>query len=110
MLALALGISANLNIIIYGLLHLAEDVGELLGQNGLYLQDPKGCDRIVPYRNPQCLSFSDLDTVMTTIGGPDVPETIEYASDSLDFLSGFESGEKLKEAEQPAAVRTRLLK
>lgn len=47
--------SKFLGVIIYGPRCRLNDVGDFMTQAGCYLDDPVGCDRNVPYMNPQCI-------------------------------------------------------
>jgi len=102
--------NATLSVIVYGVLSLSDAVGDLFGQNGLYLQDPVGCDRSIRYANPHRLSFLDQEDLWTSIAQPNAPEPVEYVTNLVDFFSGFESGFDLHETKAAPAVRTSLLK
>jgi len=101
--------SAHLSTIIYGPLDLFEDVGKSVEECNMYLQDPRGCDRNVKYRNPHRLSGLDPDVPMTL---DLVQLTISYekAQSPVDLLAGLESDEFLSETEAPSALRTALHK
>jgi hypothetical protein len=57
--------SRFLNIIIFGRECLEEKVGEYLSKRKMYLQDPLGCERRVPYRNPYVIQPISSESVMT---------------------------------------------
>nr|KAH0541367.1 hypothetical protein FGG08_004131 [Glutinoglossum americanum] len=100
---------AYVSAIVYGPLDLFEDVGKFVEECGMYLQDPRGCDRNVKYRNPHRLSGLDPDVPMTS---ELVQLTIshEKARNPVDLLAGLESDEFLPEADTPSALRTVLYK
>jgi len=54
-----------LNGILYGPPHLEEAIGEFLSKNQMYLQDPLGCDRRLPYRNPHIIPSETGEILMT---------------------------------------------
>jgi SWI/SNF-related matrix-associated actin-dependent regulator of chromatin subfamily A3 len=54
-----------LNAILYGPSGLEEAIGEFLSKNQMYLQDPLGCDRRVPYRNPHVIPPETGEILMT---------------------------------------------
>lgn len=100
-------LAGSLNVILYGPKDLADDVGDFVGKCGYYLQDPSGCDRDVPYCNPQCLSSLDGDLPMTF----DLHQ--HYHVDNFtratnDIFSGFETTEVLAQTRTPSALRTQL--
>jgi len=112
----------TLDIILYGPPELAgaiydfiqecnENLQELQEEHMLYLQDPIGCNRDVPYQNPQKLPPLDATSVMFTsqltqrLQNPIDLEDIEPRPELLDLL---DSQEDLFEASQPAAISTPL--
>lgn len=54
-----------LNILIFGTPILEETIGDYLTIRQMYLQDPIGCQRSVPYRNPHIVQPDDGEIVMT---------------------------------------------
>lgn len=91
-----------------------EDIGSFLQENGLYLQDPKGCDRNVRYRNPHRLSGLDDDAPMTmdlekTHRSPAMePLTEEVLPVPIDIFSDFETTDSLPETVTPGCLATEL--
>ena len=63
------GMATNLSVclcgIVYGPRRLFDSIGEFLESCNVFLQDPQGCDRNVPYRNPHRLSGLDRYAPMT---------------------------------------------
>lgn len=97
-----------LSIIIYGPRNFLASVGDFMTRCGRYLEDPVGCDRNVPYLNPQCL-FSmhehppmtfDLSHAFDVEAG----DTTHYS----DILAGFETTDILFETPTPDLLRTSL--
>jgi SWI/SNF-related matrix-associated actin-dependent regulator of chromatin subfamily A3 len=106
-------VKATLRATIYGEPALFEEVGSLLEESDIFLQDPIGCDRVVPYRNPHCLSSLDpkAEIIMTTVGEADPAiYTLQSPSCPIDFLSKFESDEALPDTEGPPSISTPLHK
>lgn len=100
-----------LSIIIYGAVHLFEDVGAFLQSSGMFLQDPVGCNRNVIYRNPHRLSGLDPDAPMTCQNdAKPVVCSLDVNSNSVDFLARFESGDTLPETEGHLSLLTPLRK
>ncbi|KAK2802066.1 alpha-1,6-mannosyltransferase [Onygenales sp. PD_10] len=99
----------RLTVIIYGPLNMFDEIGEYLGENELFLQDPYGCDRNVKYRNPQRLSGLD-DDVRMTFGLAQPSAKHETLCSPVDLLQGFESCLDVIEVETPKALRTSLYK
>jgi SWI/SNF-related matrix-associated actin-dependent regulator of chromatin subfamily A3 len=98
-----------LGIIIYGPKHRFRDVGHFMTKCNYYLEDPTGCDRNVPYMNPQCL-FSLHEYPPMTF---DLPQVQRHTVDDFtrtpsDILAGFETTDCLAEAATPTALRTAL--
>jgi SWI/SNF-related matrix-associated actin-dependent regulator of chromatin subfamily A3 len=104
-----LTVCVQLIIIVYGPIHLFEDVGEFFQDNDCYLQEPRGCDRNVRYRNPHCISGLDHDTAWTLHLEPAQDECEQTAS-PVDLLTGLETEELLPEAEDPPGLETPLYK
>jgi SWI/SNF-related matrix-associated actin-dependent regulator of chromatin subfamily A3 len=99
-----------LNIIIFGRESLGEKVGEYLSRNKMYLQDPVGCERPVPYRNPHIIQPISCETVMTdsfdsALGNLEI-ERLEAGPDLLAQL--MEDDIPLSETEPPDIVKTAL--
>ncbi|KAF4631765.1 hypothetical protein G7Y89_g6362 [Cudoniella acicularis] len=100
----------SLSIILYGPMDFFDDVGEYVEQHGIYLQDPKGCDRNVLYCNPHSLSLSngesypltfDLDQQQTSVQMEGLPQ-------ENDLLEVLNTSEPLCETPQPTAIKTQL--
>ena len=100
--------SPMLSVIIYGSMELFEPVGKLFELNNLFLQDPKGCNREVEYRNPHLLFALDLDRQITSIEAEMSSLVLECTSTPFDILRGFENGETLPEAVTPSGLRIEL--
>jgi SWI/SNF-related matrix-associated actin-dependent regulator of chromatin subfamily A3 len=101
-----------LNIIIFGREGLEDTLGEYLSKRKMYLQDPRGCERCVPYRNPHIIQLDFDETVMTSsfdsaLGSLEI-ERLEVGPDLLAQL--MEDDIPLPEAEAPDIVKTGLFK
>ena len=101
-----------LNIIIFGREGLEENVGEYLSKHKMYLQDPLGCERCVPYRNPHVIQPDSGDTVMTSsfnsaLGNLEI-KRLETGPDLLAQL--MEDDIPLPETEAPDIVKTALFR
>ncbi|KAH9219297.1 SNF2 family N-terminal domain-containing protein [Leptodontidium sp. 2 PMI_412] len=100
----------SLNVILYGPPSLEEGIGQFLSQHQLYLQDPIGCERRVPYRNPHIIQLETEDVMITgsqehPLGNLEV-ERLEVGPDLLTELMKDE--EPLAETEAPEIVTTSL--
>jgi len=98
-----------LGIIIYGPKRRSSDVAYFMTQCGYYLDDPTGCDRNVPYMNPQCL-FSFHEELPMTFDLPQVQQqSVDDSTQTpFDILAGFETTDRLPEANTPSALCTTL--
>ncbi|TVY65597.1 DNA repair protein RAD5A, partial [Lachnellula suecica] len=99
-----------LNIIIYGPPSLEEIIGDYLEQRQMYLQDPLGCDRCVPYRNPHIIQPESGEVVMTdsfelSFGHLEI-ERLDVAPDLLARL--MEDEKPLLESDAPQQITTSL--
>jgi SWI/SNF-related matrix-associated actin-dependent regulator of chromatin subfamily A3 len=98
-----------LSAILYGPRWLSEDIGAFCQDSEMYLQDPLGCDRDVPYCNPHRLS-SDQAACCTTFelqrASTEVVVTKLSIEDALDVLS---APRVLGELETPRWLKTPLL-
>ena len=99
-----------LNIIIFGTEALEEKVGEYLSKRKMYLQDPMGCERCVPYRNPHIIPPDSGEIMMTEIfdsalGNLEI-ERLEAGPDLLEQL--MEDDIPLPETGTPGIVKTSL--
>jgi hypothetical protein len=98
-----------LGVILYGPRYRFSDVGEFLTQAGCFLDDPVGCDRNVPYMNPQCLfSLHERPPMTFELLQPQQPRTENFSRASVDVLSGFETTDDFETAANPTALRTEL--
>jgi hypothetical protein len=78
-------------------------------QAGCYLDDPVGCDRNVPYMNPQYLCSLHEEPSMTFELSQLQHSLVENSAQaSRDILSGFETTEDLDLSDTPTALRTKL--
>ncbi len=99
----------QVSVIVYGPSHEAVEVGEWLDKCNLFLQEPERCDRNVPYRNPQSLSFDDQEIIMTfEIENMRTREDAAEDCHSLHVLADLGNDDLLEEAEQPAIIATPL--
>ena len=101
--------AAHLSTIIYGPFDLFEDVGKFVEECDMYLQDPRGCNRNVKYRNPHRLSGLDADAPMT-LELSQFTVSYEKTPGTVGLLADLESDEFLPDAETPPALRTDLYK
>ncbi|KAJ5064931.1 SNF2 family N-terminal domain-containing protein [Bipolaris maydis] len=101
--------SKYLGVILYGPRCRLGDVGDFMTQAGCYLDDPVGCDRNVPYMNPQCLfSLHEQPPMTFDLLQPRQLYIDNYSRASLDVLSGFETTDDLELSATPTALRTEL--
>ena len=101
-----------LNIILFGRVDLEEKLGEYLSNHKMYLQDPRGCEHCVPYRNPHIIQPDSGETVLTssfdsTLGNLEI-ERLEVGPDLLAQL--MEDDIPLPETEPPDIVQTKLFR
>ncbi|KAH8749962.1 SNF2 family N-terminal domain-containing protein [Hyaloscypha finlandica] len=101
-----------LNIILFGRVNLEEKLGKYLSNHKMYLQDPRGCERCVPYRNPHIIQSDSGETVMTssfvsTLGNLQI-ERLEAGPNLLTQL--MVGVVILPETEAPDIVKTKLFK
>lgn len=101
-----------LNIIIFGVEGLEDKVGVYLSKRKMYLQDPRSCERVVPYRNPHIIQPESGDTMMTKLVDPELwdleVERLQVGPDLLAQL--MEDEVPLLEAEAPDIVTTNLFR
>lgn len=104
------GVRCTISVIIYGSEDLFEDIGDFLQQHDLFLQDPRGCNRNVLYRNPHRLSSTDPAICPYTLelDQPEPEGQLEDIEATNDILEALNTEEELKEAEQPSGVQTPL--
>jgi hypothetical protein len=96
-----------ISVIIYGPADLAEDIGDFLDKCGYYLQDPYGCDRVLPYENPHCISTPGNGPQLTSM----LPTSLNAPSDTLsvpDSLLALQSTNEFLEMDQPEGIDTKL--
>ena len=99
----------HLSILIYGPFRNFDAVGNYVEECGFYLQDPEGCNRNVPYRNPHRLSGTQKNPPMT------LERELEHANSkrraygvASDFLDALNSQDGLQEKVTPGPVKTPL--
>jgi SWI/SNF-related matrix-associated actin-dependent regulator of chromatin subfamily A3 len=99
-----------LNAILYGPSGLEEAIGEFLSKNQMYLQDPLGCDRRVPYRNPHVIPPETGEILMTdSLRSLTRNLEIERLDVGPDLLAKLMQDEvPLAETEAPDIVTTEL--
>jgi hypothetical protein len=96
-------------IILYGPRNRFSDVGDFMTKCGYYLEDPCGCDRNVPYMNPQCL-FSVHEQPPMTFDVPPLQQNNldDFIPTPCDILAEFETTDRIEEAAIPTALCTTL--
>lgn len=102
--------SWSLNIILYGPPTLEDGIGQFLSQHKMYLQDPIGCERRVPYKNPHIIPPEDGDVVMTdSLDSPLGNLGVELLNVGPDLLAELvKCEEPLAETDSPDIVTTPL--
>ena len=91
-----------LGVIIYGPRYRFSHVGDFMTQAGCYLDDPVGCDRNVPYMNPQYLCSLHEEPFMTFELSQLQQTVVEnFSRASLDVLSGFETTDDFDLSDTP---------
>ena len=105
-------VTIRLSIIIYGPLRTFEEVGDYLDSCEIYLQDPKGCDRNVRYRNPQRLSGLSPHAPFTIDQAiyESMKKSCERVSRSIDYLTEVDAKKDLLETAAPDVLTTHLLR
>lgn len=101
-----------LNILLFGPPELEEKIGAYLSRHKMYLQDPIGCERNVPYRNPHIIPSDSGEVIMTTSfesnpGDLEI-ERLQVGPDLLAQL--MEDDVPLPETEAPEIVKTPLFR
>ncbi|CZR69489.1 related to global transactivator [Phialocephala subalpina] len=101
-----------LNILLFGPSGLEENIGAYLSRYKMYLQDPIGCERNVPYRNPHIIPSDSGEVMMTnffdsTPGDLEI-ERLQVGPDLLAQL--MEDDVPLPETEAPEIVKTPLFR
>lgn len=101
-------LAGYLSIIVYGPRSYLASVGDFMTKCGRYLEDPVGCDRNVPYLNPQCLFSIHENPPMTF----DLSHTVDVEAEDTtrysDILAGFETSDSFFETPTPDLLRTGL--
>lgn len=108
-----------LDVILFGPKDLSDDICSFLeqcneyldDQQKLYLQDPIGCKRNVPYCNPQRLPPLDPQCIQSTFDlahKASASTTLESIEPQPDLLGLLYSQEDLPEAFQPLTITTPL--
>ncbi|KAF2001861.1 hypothetical protein P154DRAFT_521342 [Amniculicola lignicola CBS 123094] len=101
-------VTTTVLVIIYGPIELFEDIGSFFQECGLYLQDPTGCDRNVPYRNPHRLQSHTMENLMTydlCSHSGSVSATQSY---DVDVLDAFVTPRDFSELETPSLLSIQL--
>ncbi|OCL01572.1 hypothetical protein AOQ84DRAFT_401724 [Glonium stellatum] len=95
--------TCSLSIIIYGSEDLFEDVGRFFQDWGLFLRDPRNCDRNVRYRNPHRLSARYSEECPMTLDTNDSLHTdqVDDLRSPEGLLEILNTEEELIEANQP---------
>jgi SWI/SNF-related matrix-associated actin-dependent regulator of chromatin subfamily A3 len=104
-------VTPHLSVILYGPLRIFEEVGEFLDECQIYLQDPKGCNRNVRYRNPHRLSGLSPDASWTI--EQEIEESLvrcETLCRPVDYLAEVDSKQDLPETIAPYFLTTPLFK
>jgi hypothetical protein len=104
-------VPCTISIIIYGPFEMLTDIGDFFQTCEIYLQDPSDCDRNVRYCNPHRLSSTNLISCPWTSelkANRNNLVEMKPISPLPELLDVLESSEKLPEAIQPDAIRTRL--
>lgn len=99
-------VSVPLSVIVYGHIDIYNDIGAFFQSCDMYLQDPVGCDRNVPYRNPHRLSGLDDDVPMTSEFSYEIVDLLSEQPDTLETLY---SSIELPEIDTPWMLKTHLL-
>jgi SWI/SNF-related matrix-associated actin-dependent regulator of chromatin subfamily A3 len=104
--------SFGICVVLYGPLRLLEAVGTFAATCKLYLQHPRHCDRVVPYRNPHCLTPKTTEVIYTSQLGTRMhisPElTDDGLQDPIDLFADSEMQQHLATAQSPPALCTTL--
>ncbi|KAH7085094.1 SNF2 family N-terminal domain-containing protein [Paraphoma chrysanthemicola] len=103
------GDTQYLGVILYGPRHRFSDVGDFISRSGCYLDDPIGCDRNVPYMNPQCLfSLHEQPPMTFDLLQPQNQQIEDFTRAPHDVLADFETTTSLQRTAKPTALRTDL--
>ncbi|KIX08530.1 uncharacterized protein Z518_03186 [Rhinocladiella mackenziei CBS 650.93] len=105
----AVATDRSLSIIVYGPREMATSVEDWLGSIKMYLQVPRGCNRDVPYRNPQCLASNQDFTIYTSQLSSDFSQhQTENQDRYTDPFLDLYNDSVLEEACQPYTVASKL--
>lgn len=94
---------------VYGPRSLSTEVGDFLERCEVYLQDPKSCDRNVPYVNPHHLVDPDAEIQWTQHLSTQSPRLEDFITSS-DLLADLTSKDALPEANVPSVLQTELFR
>lgn len=97
------------SIIVYGPIEAFEHVGRFFDECELFLQDPFGCDRNVPYHNPHRLTSNDAPRMTFELGSCPMQRKRVTELHYSDFLDDLISPESLPELPTPPSLHTSLL-
>ena len=97
------------SLIVYGPMNAHESVGNFFQECELYLQDPIGCDKNVPYCNPHRFGFASDPLCMTfDLRSSQMHAKVTTIS-SHDMFDTIFSSVHLSECDTPSMLRTSLL-
>lgn len=100
-------IAGRASVILYGPADVAEDIGDFLDRCGYCLQDPYGCDRDVPYKNPHCISsLFDEPQLTSSLSCPSNAPSAPFSA--IDSLLALQSTDEYLECNQPEDINTKL--
>lgn len=96
--------------IIYGPDSLFEDIGKFFEEHDICLEDPKGCDRDLLYRNPHRMTCNNVSECVFTseLEKKTAPTKLYNLPAPKDLLEDFNNNEDLVEAQQPIGLNTKL--
>jgi SWI/SNF-related matrix-associated actin-dependent regulator of chromatin subfamily A3 len=98
----------SFSVILYGPKLIAEDVGRFCQDCEIYLQEPRNCDRDVPYCNPHCLSSVDGEHRMTSELHRHSLDTVVTEVHQTDILQALLTPRWVGELSTPSTLRTNL--
>ena len=102
-----------LHVVLYGPPKVYELVGLFTATCNLFLQHPTYCDRNVPYRNPQCLTPGDSETILTYDLSQAHISSLNHTGGLANPIDLFTDGDDqagLEEADDPGQLTTKLYK
>jgi len=102
--------SVELSAVLYGPESLSQDLADYLEECGLYLQDPRACDRNVVYINPQALAELEGVPLWTQEMRAVHDHETEIFQAPANVLADLENDEELVETIDPCALATPLFK